>query len=135
MEVKAFVDRVLAAAKAAGIDPAEVSVSAEEAFKTRVRKGAMEDYQVSDRVNLVLRGRVNGRIGTASTRAFDEESIGMLVRGASLSGRGSEILMRIDRVGRTMTMGQGMCGSLSGSVPTNVGQPTIRVSRLTVGGK
>ena len=57
------------------------------------------------------------------------------VRGASLIGRGSEILMRIDRVGRTMTMGQGMCGSLSGSVPTNVGQPTIRVSRLTVGGK
>ena len=57
------------------------------------------------------------------------------VRGASLIGRGSEILMRIDRVGKTMTMGQGMCGSLSGSVPTNVGQPTIRVSRLTVGGK
>lgn len=57
------------------------------------------------------------------------------VRGASLIGRGSEILMRIDRVGREMTMGQGMCGSLSGSVPTNVGQPTIRVSKLTVGGK
>jgi len=57
------------------------------------------------------------------------------VRGASLIGRGSEILMRIDRVGREMTMGQGMCGSRSGSVPTNVGQPTIRVSRLTVGGK
>ena len=57
------------------------------------------------------------------------------VRGASLIGKGSEILMRIDRVGREMTMGQGMCGSLSGSVPTNVGQPTIRVSRLTVGGK
>ncbi|MBP3428827.1 MAG: TldD/PmbA family protein [Clostridia bacterium] len=57
------------------------------------------------------------------------------VRGASLIGKGSEILMRIDRVGREMTMGQGMCGSKSGSVPTNVGQPTIRVSRLTVGGK
>ena len=57
------------------------------------------------------------------------------VRGASLIGKGSEILMRIDRVGREMTMGQGMCGSMSGSVPTNVGQPTIRVSRLTVGGK
>ena len=57
------------------------------------------------------------------------------VRGASLIGRGSEILMRIDRVGREMTMEQGMCGSLSGSVPTNVGQPTIRVSKLTVGGK
>ena len=57
------------------------------------------------------------------------------VRGASLIGKGSEILMRIDRVGKNMTMGQGMCGSRSGSVPTNVGQPTIRVSRLTVGGK
>ena len=57
------------------------------------------------------------------------------VRGASLIGRGSEILWRIDRVGKTMTMGQGMCGSMSGSVPTNVGQPTIRVSSLTVGGK
>ena len=57
------------------------------------------------------------------------------VRGASLIGKGSEILMRIDRVGQEMTMGQGMCGSRSGSVPTNVGQPTIRVSRLTVGGK
>ena len=57
------------------------------------------------------------------------------VRGASLIGRGGEILRRIDRVGQTMTMGQGMCGSKSGSVPTNVGQPTIRVSRLTVGGK
>lgn len=57
------------------------------------------------------------------------------VRGASLIGRGSEILMRIDRVGKEMTMEQGVCGSLSGSVPTNVGQPMIRVSKLTVGGK
>ena len=57
------------------------------------------------------------------------------VRGASLIGRGSEILMKIDRVGRNMQMAQGMCGSLSGSIPTNVGQPMIRVSSLTVGGK
>lgn len=57
------------------------------------------------------------------------------VRGASLIGRGSDVIMRIDRVGRDMQMAQGMCGSLSGSVPTNVGQPMIRVSELTVGGK
>ena len=81
MEVKAFADRVLTAARAAGIDPAEVSISVAEAFSTRVRKGAMEDYQVSDRANLVLRGRVNGRIGMASTRAFDEESVDLLIRG------------------------------------------------------
>ncbi len=57
------------------------------------------------------------------------------VRGASLIGRGSEVLMRIDRVGKDMQMSQGMCGSVSGSVPTNVGQPMIRVSHLTVGGR
>lgn len=56
------------------------------------------------------------------------------VRGASLIGRGSEVLMKIDRVGKNMTMGQGMCGSISGSIPTNVGQPMIRISALTVGG-
>jgi len=57
------------------------------------------------------------------------------VRGASLIGRGSELLLRIDRVGTDMRMAQGMCGSLSGSVPTNVGQPRIRVSAITVGGR
>ncbi|MFR5788170.1 MAG: TldD/PmbA family protein [Christensenellales bacterium] len=51
------------------------------------------------------------------------------------SARVNRVLMRIDRVGQQLTMGQGMCGSLSGSVPTNVGQPTIRVGSLTVGGK
>lgn len=57
------------------------------------------------------------------------------VRGASLIGRGGEVLQRIDRVGRNMRMAQGMCGASSGSVPTNVGQPRIRVSSMTVGGK
>ncbi|MBQ6951801.1 MAG: TldD/PmbA family protein [Clostridia bacterium] len=57
------------------------------------------------------------------------------VRGASLIGRGSEILPLIDRVGKDMQMAQGMCGSQSGSVPTNVGQPMIRVSSMTVGGR
>lgn len=57
------------------------------------------------------------------------------VRGASLIGKGADVLMKIDRVGRDMTMAQGMCGSLSGSVPTNVGEPLIRVSSMTVGGR
>ena len=57
------------------------------------------------------------------------------VRGASLVGKGSECIMNIDVVGNDMEMGQGMCGSSSGSVPTNVGQPLIRVSSITVGGR
>ncbi|MEG2605412.1 MAG: TldD/PmbA family protein, partial [Clostridia bacterium] len=57
------------------------------------------------------------------------------VRGASLIGKGTEVLVKIDRVGRDMQMAQGMCGSVSGSVPTNVGQPMIRVKSMTVGGR
>ncbi len=57
------------------------------------------------------------------------------VRGATLIGNGAEVLMKIDRVGTKMTMAAGVCGSLSGGVPTNVGQPRIRVSSMTVGGK
>ncbi len=57
------------------------------------------------------------------------------VRGASLVGKGSDVIQNIDMVGTDMEMGQGMCGSSSGSVPTNVGQPLIRVSQITVGGR
>ena len=57
------------------------------------------------------------------------------VRGASLVGKGSEVIQNIDMVGTDMEMGQGMCGSSSGSIPTNVGQPLIRVSSITVGGR
>ena len=57
------------------------------------------------------------------------------VRGATLIGKGSEILMNIDRVGTNLASAQGMCGSASGSIPTHVGQPLIRVSSITVGGR
>ncbi|MGI6004554.1 MAG: TldD/PmbA family protein [Christensenellales bacterium] len=57
------------------------------------------------------------------------------VQGATLIGKGADVLWKVDRVGPRMWMGQGMCGSVSGSIPTNVGQPRIRVSGLTVGGK
>ena len=57
------------------------------------------------------------------------------VRGASLVGTGSEILKNIDMVGQNLGCGQGMCGAASGSIPTNVGQPLIRVSNMTVGGR
>jgi TldD protein len=57
------------------------------------------------------------------------------VRGATLIGKGHEVLMNIDMVGKDMQQGQGMCGSSSGSIPTNVGQPMIRVSEITVGGR
>ena len=57
------------------------------------------------------------------------------VRGACLIGTGSEILMNIDMVGQNLDTAQGMCGSSSGNVPTDVGQPLIRVGKITVGGR
>ena len=57
------------------------------------------------------------------------------VKGATLIGKGDEILKKIDMVGNDMSFGQGMCGAASGSIRTNVGQPTIRISEITVGGR
>ncbi|MBQ1476792.1 MAG: TldD/PmbA family protein [Erysipelotrichaceae bacterium] len=56
------------------------------------------------------------------------------VRGASLIGNGRDILMDIDAVSDNLKRGQGMCGSVSGSIPTDVGQPAIRIREITVGG-
>lgn len=57
------------------------------------------------------------------------------VRGASLVGKGSDVIMNIDMVGKNVERAQGMCGASSGSIPTDVGQPLIRVSSITVGGR
>lgn len=57
------------------------------------------------------------------------------VRGATLVGSGSEVLLNIDRISDNLAFGHGMCGSASGSIPTDVGQPTIRVQNITVGGR
>lgn len=56
------------------------------------------------------------------------------VRGASLIGSGAEVLMNIDMVANDLERAQGMCGAASGSIPVDVGQPTIRVKEILVGG-
>lgn len=57
------------------------------------------------------------------------------VRGCTLVGSGAEVLMNIDMIANNLSTGHGMCGSASGSIPTDVGQPTIRVQNVTVGGR
>lgn len=56
------------------------------------------------------------------------------VRGASLIGTGEEVLMNIDMVGNDCERSNGMCGSASGFIPVDIGQPTIRVQNILVGG-
>lgn len=57
------------------------------------------------------------------------------VKGATLIGNGADVLLKIDMVGDNLERAQGICGAASGSIPADVGQPTIRVSSMTVGGR
>ena len=58
------------------------------------------------------------------------------VKGATLIGNGPDALTRVSMVGNDMCLdpGIGMCGKEGQSVPVGVGQPTIRIDGLTVGG-
>jgi TldD protein len=52
-----------------------------------------------------------------------------------LIGKGPEILPLISMVGDDLEMAAGMCGASSGSVPVMVGQPSIKVDSILVGGR
>ncbi len=56
------------------------------------------------------------------------------VKGATLIGNGASILFNIDMIANNLLREQGMCGAASGSIPADVGQPTIRVKSILVGG-
>ena len=58
------------------------------------------------------------------------------VKGATLIGNGPEAMKRVSMVGNDMALdsGIGMCGKDGQSVPVGVGQPTMRIDGLTVGG-
>jgi len=81
MTPQVFCARALELAQQQGVSPAEIAFSASESFSVRVRAGRMEDYKVSDRLHVTLRGVWQGRIGTVGTQALDEESLAMLVDG------------------------------------------------------
>jgi TldD protein len=58
------------------------------------------------------------------------------VKGAMLIGSGPEVLTRVSMVGNDLRLdpGVGTCGKEGQSVPVGVGQPTVRIDSLTVGG-
>ncbi len=57
------------------------------------------------------------------------------VRGATLIGKGFEVLSLISMIGDDLELAAGMCGASSGWVPTTVGQPTIKIDNILVGGR
>ena len=58
------------------------------------------------------------------------------VKGATLIGNGPDVLTRVSRIGNDLKLdeGVGTCGKDGQSVPVGVGQPTMRIDGLTVGG-
>lgn len=58
------------------------------------------------------------------------------VKGATLIGSGPEVMRRVSRVGNDLKLdaGVGVCGKEGQSVPVGVGQPTLRIDAMTVGG-
>lgn len=67
---------------------------------------------------------------------IEDGKIGAPVKGATLVGNGPDVLTKVSMVGNDLKLdtGIGICGKDGQSVPVGVGQPTLRVDELTVGG-
>ncbi len=80
----------------------------------------------------------NGKFVFSASEAWWVENGKVLypVKGATLVGNGPESLKRISMIGHDMALdtGVGVCGKEGQSVPVGVGQPTLKIDRLTVGG-
>ena len=73
---------------------------------------------------------------TAEAYMIENGKIAYPVKGATLIGNGPEALTRVSMIGNDMALdpGVGVCGKEGQSVPVGVGQPTVRIDGLTVGG-
>jgi len=80
----------------------------------------------------------SGKFVFSASEAYliEKGKIGAPVKGATLIGNGPDVLTRVSMVGNDMKLdaGVGTCGKEGQSVPVGVGQPTLKVDGLTVGG-
>jgi TldD protein len=80
----------------------------------------------------------SGRFVFSATEAYLIENgrVTRPIRGATLIGNGPEVMTRISMVGNDLALdeGIGVCGKDGQSVPVGVGQPTLKIDQLTVGG-
>ena len=83
-------------------------------------------------------------LGTHSKFVFDcteayrvrNGKVGEPIKGAMLIGNGPEAMKRVSMIGNDLEIdrGIGMCGKAGQSVPVGVGQPSLRIDQVTVGG-
>ncbi len=106
-------------------DPAEIIAS--------VKKGLFAANFGGGQVDIT-----NGKFVFSTTEAYliEDGKITRPVKGATLIGNGPDVLTRVSMIGNDMCLdpGVGTCGKDGQSVPVGVGQPTLRVDGLTVGG-
>jgi TldD protein len=80
----------------------------------------------------------SGKFVFSCTEAYLVENgkVGPAIKGATLIGNGPDALTRVSMIGNDMKLdpGIGVCGKNGQSVPVGVGQPTLRLDGLTVGG-
>jgi TldD protein len=80
----------------------------------------------------------NGKFVFSASEAYMIENgkVTYPVKGATLIGSGPESLKYVSMIGNDMALdtGVGVCGKEGQSVPVGVGQPTLRIDNLTVGG-
>ncbi len=111
----------------------EAGTEAPEAILARVRSGLYARSFGGGQVDIV-----SGKFVFSCTEAYRIENgrLGAPVKGATLIGNGPEVMQRIRAIGCDMALDEGIgtCGKGGQSVPAGVGQPTLLVDGLTVGG-
>jgi TldD protein len=80
----------------------------------------------------------SGRFVFSATEAYliEDGKVTSPIRGATLIGNGPEVMNKVSMVGNDLQLdaGVGVCGKDSQSVPVGVGQPTLKVDEIIVGG-
>ena len=77
-------------------------------------------------------GDFNFSVETA--RLIEDGKLTDYLKGVALIGNSKEILKNVEMVSDDLKLETGFCGSKSGSIPVTIGQPTIKVSKILVGG-
>jgi TldD protein len=106
-------------------DPAEIIASLKDGIYCNNFGGGQVDI-------------TNGKFVFSCTEAWKVENGKLLypIKGATLIGNGPEALTRISMIGNDLELDQGVgvCGKEGQSVPVGVGQPTLKIEGMTVGG-
>ncbi len=106
-------------------DPAEIIASVERGLYAVNFGGGQVDI-------------TNGKFVFSASEAYliENGKVTRPVKGATLIGSGPEVLTRVSMIGNDLALdeGVGVCGKDGQSVPVGVGQPTLKVDALTVGG-